>query len=178
MVNVQDIMRYGKCDSCPLNNKKKVPAEMNGTKIMLIGEAPGKHEEEIGKPFIGVSGSLLRRCIDVSHTYITNVVKCRPTLDNQDKDRQPSIEEISCCQPILCSEIENVKPDIIVTFGSVAMKWFHIYGSVIRNHGKMFRMHDVNIIVSLHPSYVNRKNLNGVVIYEDINEKIKEYIWR
>jgi len=114
-----------KCRACPLYetaNKKVVGRGFWGAKILFIGEAPGKHEDEEGEPFVGAAGRLL----DVLITYaglpddsffITNVLRCRPP-----NNRTPTEEEAKACSSFLKRTIEYVKPKIIVTLGATATK--------------------------------------------------------
>jgi len=87
---------------------------------MIIGEAPGRQEANMGIPFVGDSGRdqaqfLLKVGIDESDCYLTNIVMCHPP-DNRD----PSSEEITCCRPRLLYEINTVNPKVIVAVGRLA----------------------------------------------------------
>jgi DNA polymerase len=89
--------------------------------MMLIGEAPGEHEEREGQPFIGRSGQLLRRLlsdagIDFSLCYVTNLVKYRPPLN-----RTPYIFEIQASRPCLLAEVDIVRPILIITLGLTSL---------------------------------------------------------
>jgi len=102
-----------------------VPGEgPEDAKIMLIGEAPGKKEDETGRPFIGRAGALLGRALNEAslsreEVFITNVVKCRPP-DN----RKPKAKEIKACRTYLLEQIDIVRPSIIVTLGLTALQSF------------------------------------------------------
>ncbi|MEI7559815.1 MAG: uracil-DNA glycosylase [Actinomycetes bacterium] len=90
--------------------------------VMFIGEAPGKAEDEQGRPFIGRSGMLLDRLfedcgIDRSDVFITSIVKCRPP-DNRD----PKRDEISSCQNWIEAQIRLINPTVICTLGNFALK--------------------------------------------------------
>lgn len=90
--------------------------------IMFIGEAPGQEEDEQDMPFVGRSGDLLNVLlkeadINRSQAYVTNTVKCRPTLGK--KNRPPTDYEINSCKLELWNEIKFVRPKIIVTLGLV-----------------------------------------------------------
>lgn len=88
--------------------------------ILLIGEAPGKKEDELGKPFVGQSGKILSKKlknldIKPQETRITNIVRCRPP-----ENRNPYKQEIKNCREYLENEIEKYDPNIICTLGLIA----------------------------------------------------------
>ena len=92
-------------------------------KLMIIGEAPGAKEEEIGEPFVGRSGKLLDKLlqnagIDINQdVYFCNVVKCRPP-----KNRRPTKIEIQENLPWLYQQIKLVNPSVIVLVGATALE--------------------------------------------------------
>ncbi len=98
----------------------------NGAHIMLVGEAPGKMEASIGRPFCGVSGAELNRYLLMQSglrrkdCYVTNVVKYRPDEFNSD----PSPQDIARDEPYLLAEIEQIKPKVIVPVGRIATSYF------------------------------------------------------
>jgi len=91
-----------KCERCRLhkNRTKSVPGEgPKKAEIMLIGEGPGKNEDEMGRPFVGSAGKTLDECLEKAginreKVYITNTVRCRPP-DNRD----PLADELKTCNP-------------------------------------------------------------------------------
>ena len=90
--------------------------------LMLVGEAPGFHEDRQGKPFVGQAGKLLDKLLgeiglDREDIFIANVLKCRPP-DNRD----PKPEEIAECEPHLFRQVELIEPRIICTLGNFATK--------------------------------------------------------
>jgi len=107
--------------------------------ILIIGEAPGKKEDEKGMPFVGASGKFLAEMLaSINLTrediYITNIVKYRPP-DNRD----PSLEEILDCEEWLHEQIKIIQPKIIVTLGRHAMEHF-VHGKKISEaHGQVFK---------------------------------------
>ena len=89
---------------------------------MIIGEAPGRDEDEIGKPFVGVAGLLLDKMLSSiqlnrEKVYITNIIPWRPP-----KNRTPSSEEILQCLPFIQKHIEIFKPKFIFLLGGTASK--------------------------------------------------------
>ncbi|MCF7886322.1 MAG: uracil-DNA glycosylase [Candidatus Marinimicrobia bacterium] len=117
--------RIGDCTSCALAEKcnQKVPGHgKTDTRLMLIGEAPGREEDKQGLPFVGKSGKLLDKILAAielkrEQIYISNIVKCRPP-----ENRNPRQEEIQKCIGFLQEEIEVVDPDIIVALGLTASR--------------------------------------------------------
>jgi len=92
-------------------------------RLMLIGEGPGADEDRMGRPFVGKAGQLLDKILEAAglerftHTYIANVVKCRPP-----GNRVPRPDEAARCLPWLYRQIELVSPGIIVLLGSTALQ--------------------------------------------------------
>ncbi|MFQ5408577.1 MAG: uracil-DNA glycosylase family protein, partial [Anaerolineales bacterium] len=116
------------CQQCALANTRKnaVPGEgPPDAKIMLIGEGPGYHENEQGRPFVGAAGKFLEELLaniglKRADVYITNVVKCRPP-----GNRDPESGEIEACQTYLDRQIRAINPRVIVTLGRFSMaRWF------------------------------------------------------
>lgn len=101
------------------------------SKVVLIGEAPGKNEVEKKKPFVGAAGKYLDEFLEILNLdkediYITNVVKYRPTKKSKktggDINRTPTKEEINNFKEYLFKEISIIEPSIIVTLGNVPFK--------------------------------------------------------
>ncbi len=129
-----------KCKACNLCKERTntVPGEGNEkAQILFIGEAPGKKEDEEGRPFIGRSGKLLRELISMTglkedEVFIANVVKCRPP-----ENRDPKKDEIKACRHFLDRQISLIDPKIIVTLGRHAMNRVFPELKISEAHGKM-----------------------------------------
>jgi len=100
-------------------------------KVMLIGEAPGEKEEEMGKPFVGTAGKNLNEFLDIlelkrDDIYITNVVKIRPykvnPKTNRKSNRPPTSKEIEVSLETLKAQINIIKPEVVVTLGNVSLR--------------------------------------------------------
>lgn len=131
-------------------------------RIVFVGEAPGREEEELGEPFVGRSGQLLNKWIGYLglkrvETYITNVVKVRPH-----ENRTPNDEEIKSWLPILHQELIIVAPQFIVTLGKTAEKALQMMG------------YD-DFAVLYHPAYILRSPEMEHVVLKRLNE-LKEKI--
>jgi uracil-DNA glycosylase len=90
--------------------------------LMLVGEAPGFHEDKQGLPFVGQAGQLLDRLLASiglarDDVYVANVLKCRPP-----GNRDPLDDEIAACEPHLFRQIELVRPTVVATLGNFATK--------------------------------------------------------
>ena len=113
-----------KCTQCLLHQgrTKAVPGEgPENADIMFIGEAPGFHEDQQGRPFVGAAGKFLDELLDTiglkrDSVYITNVIKCRPP-----GNRDPLPEEIVACKPYIDRQIKLIQPTLVVTLGRFSM---------------------------------------------------------
>lgn len=143
-------------------------------RVMFIGEAPGRDEDRIGKPFVGRAGQLLDKMlasIDLDrhrNCYITNVINWRPP-DNRD----PSPEEAAICLPFLRRHIELANPGIIVLLGAVAAR--HVMGiteGIMRTRGRWmeYRVGDtmVPVMPTLHPAYLLRQPAHKKLAWRDL----------
>ena len=122
---------------------------------MIIGEAPGAKEEEIGEPFVGRSGKLLDKLlqnagIDINQdVYFCNVVKCRPP-----QNRRPTKIEIQENLPWLFQQIKLVNPQVIVLVGATAFMILKIKSRIIFQ-GEWIEWEGKQD-VCFHPSYLLR----------------------
>ena len=115
--------RIRACTLCPLHQTRRNPVPGEGpldARLMLVGEAPGRREDEQGRPFVGMAGRLLNTLLagvglGREQVYITNVVKCRPP-----GNRDPRPEEIRACLPYLQAQIRIVRPQVLVTLGRIS----------------------------------------------------------
>lgn len=113
------------CTACSLAETRTTVVFGSGASdsdLMFVGEAPGKHEDLQGEPFIGAAGRLLDQLLDEAgiareRVYIANVLKCRPP-----GNRDPRPDEIAACKGYLRSQMELVDPAVIVTLGNFATK--------------------------------------------------------
>lgn len=107
--------------------------------IVFIGEAPGKKEDELGRPFIGASGKFLDEMLSSASlsrqdVYITNIVKYRPP-DNRD----PLPEEKKAFLPYLLEQLDIIQPKIVVTLGRHSMEYFLPDAKIGEVHGQAIR---------------------------------------
>jgi uracil-DNA glycosylase family 4 len=143
-------------------------------RVLFIGEAPGRDEDRIGKPFVGRAGQLLDKMLAsialdrTRNCYITNVINWRPP-DNRD----PSPEEAAICLPFLRRHIELANPGIIVLLGAVAAR--HVMGiteGIMKTRGRWMEYRVGNAMVpvmpTLHPAYLLRQPAHKKLAWRDL----------
>jgi uracil-DNA glycosylase len=160
MSDEEELARLAKqivvCTKCDLqrSRKKAVPGEgPTHAEIMFIGEGPGFHENEQGRPFVGAAGKFLDQLLEQAgvtraDVWITNVVKCRPP-----GNRDPFPEEVeTCTSNYLQHQIRIVNPSIIVTLGRFSMGLFFKGAKISQIHGQMRKVSDRFVIAMFHPA--------------------------
>ncbi|MDI6839288.1 MAG: uracil-DNA glycosylase [bacterium] len=144
------------CNKCNLYRTRNnlVFGEGNPcSKLVFIGEAPGREEDMSGRPFVGEAGKLLTKLIkemglDRSEVYITNIIKCRPP-DNRD----PLPEEIENCRIYLEHQLEIIKPSILCTLGRYSTYYLlGLSGPFSSIRGKVYKYKDALVIPTYHPA--------------------------
>jgi len=137
-------------------------------KLMLIGEAPGAEEEKLREPFVGPAGQKLTGILkamgfDRSDVYISNICKFRPEMENQGSaNRPPSDAEMQACLPFVLTEIDIIRPQVIIALGATASKGLGIEGPVGRLRGRFHDFRGTPAMVTNHPSYILREEkMNG-----------------
>jgi uracil-DNA glycosylase family 4 len=113
------------CTRCRLSGGRTNAVPGEGpvpSRIFLVGEAPGKREDELGRPFVGRAGSILEELLysiglSRKEVYITSINKCRPP-----ENRDPMDDEIAACHPYLERQIDLLKPQVIVPMGRFAAR--------------------------------------------------------
>ena len=150
------------CERCPLSQTRTRTVFADGTgpaRIMFIGEAPGADEDAQGIPFVGRAGQLLTKMIENgmglprSEVYIANVLKCRPP-----GNRNPEPEEIAACRGYLETQIDLVRPEVLVALGNFAAKF--LLGTeegIMRLRGKWGEYRGVPVMPTFHPSFLLRQ---------------------
>ena len=160
-------------------NKNLVFADGNiNSEIMIIGEAPGKTEDKLKKPFVGRAGKLLDKLLNRIHldrtkVYITNVVNYRP-----DKNRKPTPKEINEFKKLLFKHIEIISPKCILLLGSTAATAVLNHKgplSEVRGKWKHIKIENyfLDIITTFHPAYLLRYHYKKKIFLNDL-KKIKK----
>lgn len=146
------------CTRCRLHagRAQAVPgAGRPGADVFLIGEAPGREEDATGEPFVGSAGKVLDRALAAaklprSSVYVTNVVKCRPPAN-----RAPRADEMDACRPYLMTQIAAVRPKVLVTLGSTALRGLLGPGSDLGSvRGKTLTFEEIPVLPTYHPAAV------------------------
>ncbi len=143
------------CQQCEIAKfrTKVVPGEgAENTDILFIGEAPGWHEDQQGRPFVGPAGQYLNELLASinlkrEQVYIANVIKCRPT-----GNRDPLPIEIRNCRKWLEKQIELICPKMIVTLGRYSMAMFFPGKSISKIHGTAQKSDNVLYYAMYHPA--------------------------
>ena len=163
-----------KCKKCNLHKTRKNTVFGEGdpdSDIMIIGEAPGREEDEVGRPFIGRAGKLLNeflKSIGLNRdlVFIVNTIKCRPP-----ENRDPEIVEINACSDYLDQQINIIKPKVLVLLGKVAANRLlgeDIPMSELRLKKFFIDKYDIPIIVFYHPAYILRSPSQKKKVWDDL----------
>jgi DNA polymerase len=164
---------FSACSLCPhlLKSRSKIvfgSKHMNKCKVMIIGEAPGKKEDELGEPFVGKSGEILNMFLSEiglnrDDVFITNTVLCRP-----EGNRNPKPEELKNCEKRLNKTIEIMNPKVIVSLGNFSTKYLLNSKEGITNLRGKIQNRDGKIILPMfHPA---------TLLYNGMSEKLfKEF---
>jgi uracil-DNA glycosylase family 4 len=143
------------CRKCALaqGRTNAVPGEgPENAHIMFIGEAPGFHENRLGRPFVGAAGQFLEELLASirmrrEDVYICNVIKCRPP-----NNREPLPNEIEACRPYLEYQLALIKPRLIVTLGRYSMAKFLPKATISRVHGMPSKFGEFVVLPMFHPA--------------------------
>ena len=144
-----------RCQDCELgkHRTKVVPGEgPEKTSILFIGEAPGWHEDQQGRPFVGPAGKYLEELLASinlrrEQVYIANVIKCRPP-----GNRDPLPGEIQACSKWLTRQIEIIHPKMIITLGRYSMAKYFPNQSISQAHGKAKKQDGIVYYAMYHPA--------------------------
>jgi len=172
--------QVAECRRCPLHRTRTNVVFGSGsgaTRIMFVGEAPGREEDLQGLPFVGRAGQLLTRIIEAikfkrEDVYIANVLKCRPP-----QNRNPLPEEVARCRPFLRKQIEILEPKVVCTLGVFATQVILDTKSplnVLRG-----RVHDVDglkVVPTYHPAACLRYPKLKAAVWEDVQLLRDEYL--
>ncbi|BEV71909.1 MULTISPECIES: uracil-DNA glycosylase family protein [unclassified Paludibacterium] len=136
---------------------------------LLVGEAPGEHEDRQGEPFVGRAGQLLDNMLAAAglsaqdDVFIANVLKCRPP-----GNRNPAGDEIAACQHFLWQQIDHIQPDIILALGRFAAQTLlQTEQSISRLRGQVHDFRGRRLIVSYHPAYLLRNPPDKAKAWQD-----------
>ncbi|MBM3885830.1 MAG: uracil-DNA glycosylase [Gemmatimonadetes bacterium] len=149
-----------RCGACALGAtaRNHVPGEGNPlARFVVVGEAPGETEDELGRPFVGKSGELLNKILDAigfkrEDVFICNVLKHRPP-----GNRNPTPAEIVACRPFLLRQLELLQPKVILALGTFAAQTLLETDSPIgKLRGLEHRYHGIPLVATYHPAALLR----------------------
>lgn len=164
------VQQVSRCTDCSLSRgrTKAVPGEgPSDARIMFIGEGPGFHEDQQGRPFVGPAGQFLEQLLASSglkreDVYITNVVKCRPP-----NNRDPLPGEIAACSKYLDKQMELINPRLVVTLGRHSLARFFPKETITKARGRAKKSGGMTVYPMFHPAAALHKQELRKVIEED-----------
>ena len=158
------------CRDCMLHMSRKLTVPGEGpadSELVFIGEGPGFHENEQGRPFVGAAGRLLENLLESAglqrdQVFICNVVKCRPP-----GNRDPQPEEIEACAKYLERQIRAINPKVIVTLGRFSMARYFPGARISAIHGKAQTKEGRLVVPFYHPAAALHQPKLRSVVEED-----------
>ncbi|MCK5450478.1 MAG: uracil-DNA glycosylase [Candidatus Omnitrophica bacterium] len=166
------------CSKCSLSETRKnvvTGAGSSKARLMFVGEAPGRDEDEQGRPFVGRAGQLLTKIIEAiglkrEDVFIANILKCRPPAN-----RNPLPSEIAACTPYLKKQIEILKPQVICALGKFAAQTLlETETPISRLRGEFHEYCGVKLMPTYHPAYLLRNSSGKKDVWEDMKKVAKE----
>jgi DNA polymerase len=166
------------CERCPLHATRTQVVFGSGNAdadLMFVGEAPGFHEDQQGRPFVGAAGKLLDKLLEEigmsrDDVFIANVLKSRPP-----GNRDPQPEEIEACKPFLTRQIELIEPRVICTLGNFSTKLLtRRPDGITRVHGKPQDHVIGGVPIRLYPIYHPAAGLRSTSMLETLREDFRQ----
>jgi DNA polymerase len=163
------------CRDCILHMSRKLAVPGEGpadAEIVFIGEGPGFHENEQGRPFVGAAGRFLESMLEGvglrrEQVFICNVVKCRPP-----GNRDPQEEEIKACAKYLDRQIQAINPKVIVTLGRFSMARYFPGARISAIHGKAKVMDGRMVVPFYHPAAALHQPKLRTTVEKDFSELV------
>jgi len=167
------------CQKCGLCAARKQAVFGDGNEnavLMFVGEGPGEQEDNIGIPFVGAAGHLLDDYllavgIRREDVYIANIVKCRPP-----SNRDPKPEEQECCIGYLRSQVQLIKPKLLVCLGRIsACRIIDPEFRITRQHGIWYDKKNMQVMATYHPSALLRDPVKRPEAFSDFLKIAEAY---
>lgn len=160
-----------RCEECELSRHRSrvVPGEgPEEADILFIGEAPGWHEDQQGRPFVGPAGHFLEellRSIGLGRedVYIANVIKCRPP-----SNRDPLPSEVRACRRWLDRQIALIQPKLIVTLGRHSLAQFFPGDAIGKVRGTARKLEGTIYFAMYHPAAALHQQSLRQIIQQDM----------
>lgn len=162
------------CTKCELHYSRKRAVAGEGpvdAEMVLIGEGPGFHENEQGRPFVGAAGKFLEDLLakiglSRKDVFITNIVKCRPP-----GNRDPQPEEINTCTSLyLERQIHAINPKLIVTLGRFSLERYLPKVKISNVHGQAFKIKGRLVVPMYHPAAALHQGSLRPVLERDFSQ--------
>lgn len=160
------------CKACALSATaiNHVPGEGNPeAKFVIVGEAPGATEDELGRPFVGKSGDLLTKILEAigfkrEDVFICNVLKHRPP-----GNRNPTPDEVVACAPFLLKQLDVLKPKVILALGNFAAQTLlDTDVGITKLRGVEHTYHGIPLVATFHPAALLRNPNFKRPAWEDV----------
>lgn len=160
------------CTRCELSATRTQAVFGSGsphTRFMIVGEAPGYHEDQQGEAFVGRAGQLLTKILqaigfDRDQVFITNILKSRPP-----QNADPTSAQVAACEPYLVRQIELIRPAVILALGRHAARTLlGIDGSMASLRGRVFEYRGVPLVATYHPAALLRNPKFKRPTWEDV----------
>ena len=168
----EELQQCRNCGLCEGRTQAVLGAGVPNSRIVIVGEGPGRNEDEQGKPFVGRSGQLLDQMLEQvglsrnRNVFITNIVKCRPP-----EIRDPLPEECLACRPWLDRILETIDPKIILCVGRIAaQQLFDPHFRVTRQHGELREWNGRLVMATFHPAALLRNPSYKPMMEEDLRK--------
>jgi DNA polymerase len=167
------------CTACGLDKTRTQTVFGVGNRnadLLIIGEAPGFHEDQQGEPFVGRAGQLLNGMLgaigfDRTTVYIANILKCRPP-----NNRDPLPEEVGSCTPFLKKQIALIRPKLILALGRIAAH--HLLDTKTPLGQLRCKVHQYGefatpLLITYHPAYLLRTPGDKKKAYQDLQMAVQ-----
>ena len=165
--------KLGECTRCPLHRgRTKLVFGVGSARadLVIVGEAPGFHEDQQGEPFVGPAGQMLDRMLENvlglkrEQVYIMNVLKCRPP-----GNRDPEIAEVAECRPFFDAQINVIRPTAILALGRYAAQTLLDTSIGIKTlRGSWGEYRGVPVMPTFHPAYLLRTPADKRLTLQDL----------
>lgn len=170
----REVANCTKCVLCTTRTQTVFGSGNKQADWMLVGEAPGQHEDEQGLPFVGKAGLLLTemlRAIGLTReeVFISNILKCRPP-----NNRDPHSDEVESCNDYLQRQQKLIQPKIILAVGRIAAQTLlKTDETLTRLRGKVHTFNGTPVVVVYHPAYLLRSLSEKRKAWQDLQFAIK-----
>jgi DNA polymerase len=172
---LDDIRRdLGECVRCQLGTQRTNLVFGVGNpraRLVFIGEAPGRDEDQRGEPFVGEAGQLLTKIIQAmgfsrDDVYICNVLKCRPP-----GNRNPHHDEIVQCAPFMLRQVRAINPEAVVALGTfAAQNLLATKEPISALRGRFHDYHGIPLMPTFHPAFLVRYPERKREVWEDMKQ--------